>query len=1093
MKKLVLVAVGFLISTLNFAQQKFTPAKEYLSKGIEAHDKEDYRTAIDNYLKIKDGDTAYFLATYELGLSYVHFDKPDSAIYYLKQGIKRKSEYQKDMYILLGQAYDSNKDYENAIKTFDMAVQLYPNNYKIFFERGICYYIQKKYDLAIADFQRAIQLNPYYPSAHMRMAEVLLKNDQLVPGTLSTMHFLLLEPGTERAQNALIRLENYLNGEITVSKDSITYKTNTENAFGTLDEMLRSKVALNEAYKTKVKLPYTILIKQIQLLCEKLKVNKSNTDFWSTYYVPLYKGIWDNGHFESYMYYIFQSLNDKKVVKMNKKNAAKIQLMINYSVKILKERAENQTLTINGKSEKYKVWFNGDGAIEACGIFDEKKQINLGKWLFFYANDIIKTEGTFDNNGKRTGEWREYYTDGVIKSNVTYKDGLAQGPYQIYYSNGQLKESGSYVNDKVDGKVIFYNNSGATKYISNFKADKLNGEYVEGNDAGIITEKAAFKDGKLSGPFSVTFPDGKKLVDGSYKDGEVDGSFKRYYYNGNLESEGTYTAGKQSGKYVYYFENKQIQTAGSYNEKGEKIGTWKTYHENGQLLCEENFTLGKLNGVIKYFNKEGKLFSECKFKDDELISYKYVDPISNKTLSSGESKGGKITLKKFDSNGYIASEGLLNKGKNEGAWKFYSSGGVVFRIVNYKNGEQTGDFKTFYEDGKTIKEKTNYENGMAEGLYEEFYANGKIKSRGYFQNDLKVGEWVDFYPNGKMLRRIFFHDGEVNGTVKYFDGMGNPTSEEYYKNGSFCDLELFNANGDSYQKVALTNGNGPFELIFPNGKKYLTTKFVYNAKDGEEIFYDNAGKITTKNDYKYGDNHGKSVSYWSNGKVKKELNYLFGQLEGDFLEYFENGQLEKKYYNHNNSTEGAYEVYYQSGKPKVKGTYEDDVRHGKFYYYSEDGMLRAVLNFYNGALVSYTYEDATGKLLPEIVLTNASGKVTTKYKNGTVSMDFTVVNGEYNGEYNVFFPNGKLWYRNTYSYGYSNGKEEEFYADGKLKFECFNYFNFADGKTIYYYPTGKKQKELNYSMDDLSGEVIYYDQNEKKIKVETYFNDIFEK
>lgn len=1094
MKKVVLVAFGCILSTINFAQQKFTPAKEYLSKGIEAHDKENYRTAIDNYLKIKEGDTAYYLATYELGLSYVHFEKPDSAIYYLKKGLKRKSEYHRDMMILLGQAYDSNKEYENALKTFDEGIKIYPNSYKLYFERGICYYMQKKYDLAVSDFQKSILLNPYFASAHMRLAEILLKNDQLVPGTLSTMNFLLLEPGTERSQNAIVRLENYLNGEITVSKDSISYTTNTENAFGTIDEMLRSKIALNDAYKTNVKLDFTILIKQIQLLCEKLKVNKANTDFWSTYYVPLYKGIWDNGHFESYMYYFFQSLNDKKVVKMNKKNDAKIKEMATYAVKYLREKSENQALTINNKAEKLKIWFDDNGGIDACGTFDEKKQIKTGRWIFFYANELISSEGSYDNAGKKTGEWKEYYTDGTIQSIFIYKDDKPNGVYQLFYSNGQLKEKGVYANGLVEGKVTFYTNSGAPKYLSNFKADKMDGEYAEADDAGNITEKTAFKQGKLSGPFTVTFSDGKKKVEGNYKDGEVDGPYKRYFYNGNLESEGTFTAGKENGKFVYYFDNKQIEETGSYAPTGEKTGIWKSYHKNGQLFCEENYTApGKINGTIKYFNTQGKFFSELKFKDGEMISYKYVDPNTTKTVSSGESKGGKLSFKKYDLNGYLVSDGVLNKGVEEGVWKYYNSGGIAFKIANYKNGVLTGDYKMFYEDGKTLKEKAFYEDGKIEGLYEEFFANGKIKSRGYFQNDVKVGEWNEFYPNGKVQRRMFFIDGDINGTAENFDGNGNITLEEYYKYGCFTDLSLYNANGEAYQQIQLNNGNGPFDFNYPNGKKYLTAKFVYNSKDGEEIFYDNTGKIELKNEFKYGDNHGKSTLYWGNGKVKRESNYLFGQLEGDYSEFFENGQLEKKYYNYNNSTEGEYVVYYPSGKIRTKGTFEDDERNGPFYYYNEDGQLRAVIKFYQGAVVSYTYEDANGKLVPEIVLPNATGKITTKYKNGVTAMDFSVINGEYNGEYNVFYPNGKLYYRNTYAYGYNNGKEEEFYADGKVKMECFNYFNFLDGKMINYYPNGKKQKESNYSMGDLSGEVIYYDQNEKKTKVETYFNGIFEK
>lgn len=54
------------------------------------------------------------------------------------------------------------KDFNGAVKLFDEAIELNPNNAEAWGGRGTAYYNLKQYDRAIQDYNTAIELNPNY-------------------------------------------------------------------------------------------------------------------------------------------------------------------------------------------------------------------------------------------------------------------------------------------------------------------------------------------------------------------------------------------------------------------------------------------------------------------------------------------------------------------------------------------------------------------------------------------------------------------------------------------------------------------------------------------------------------------------------------------------------------------------------------------------------------------------------------------------------------------------------------------------------------------------------------------------------------------
>jgi hypothetical protein len=59
----------------------------------------------------------------------------------------------------------------------------------------------------------------------------------------------------------------------------------------------------------------------------------------------------------------------------------------------------------------------------------------------------------YTHDGKKTGIWEEYYSNGQLESKGSYKNGLRYGIWEEYYINGNLEFKGLYKNDELVKKL----------------------------------------------------------------------------------------------------------------------------------------------------------------------------------------------------------------------------------------------------------------------------------------------------------------------------------------------------------------------------------------------------------------------------------------------------------------------------------------------------------------------------------------------------------------------------------------------------------------------------------------------------------------
>lgn len=208
-----------------------------------------------------------------------------------------------------------------------------------------------------------------------------------------------------------------------------------------------------------------------------------------------------------------------------------------------------------------------DGYRSECIIADFKDGMYNGAFQHL-KNNKVKEEGTY-SQGRKEGDYKEYYSDGVKLKKVTpYKEGKLNGMVISYYTNGKPEREKSYKMSVEDGVERSYNYETGTVSERNYKDGQTHGPqtiYYTSN-TGDFVHRSTYDNGKLVGDFSETF---------------TDGSIKKCgQYNQNGEKDGEWLERK------------------SFSNSKDKFSGKRTVYKNGEIVLEE-----EIKDFIKFQRK----------------------------------------------------------------------------------------------------------------------------------------------------------------------------------------------------------------------------------------------------------------------------------------------------------------------------------------------------------------------------------------------------------------------------------------------------------------------------------------------------------
>lgn len=349
MKKTILL---LLILNLSVFAQNIDMVQKFIKEGIALHDKGDFEGAIASYDKAIALDENSILAIGEKALSYLSLKDYENAIKLCQEAIEinPQSDNLAFIYTLYANALDEAEKPLEALAVYEEGLAVFPNRYLLHFNKGIALLRLEKYEEALLSLEEAISINPNHPGSHSAIGGILLGGNN-IPALLALSRFLVLEPEGKRAEvncnyiqdivSADDNVEKTGNNSITISVDqmlmeAIGQKEKQANDFSMPTFLLTMTAALDHDKKTKRKNKNKnqaeLFQNKFETVCSSLKEGQEdNFGFYWEYYVPYFLEMESKDLLETFSYIVYASSADKRVHTWLEKNGAKIEAFYDWS------------------------------------------------------------------------------------------------------------------------------------------------------------------------------------------------------------------------------------------------------------------------------------------------------------------------------------------------------------------------------------------------------------------------------------------------------------------------------------------------------------------------------------------------------------------------------------------------------------------------------------------------------------------------------------------------------------------------------------------------------------------------------------------
>lgn len=1044
--------------------------KPYVSieEGIKLHDAESYKDAVKKYALVNPNDSFYSNALYEMALSLQKDKQYEQAASVALKGIALNSELDKLFLLNYAAILDEWGKKDSAIKVYDNGLAKYPYAHQFIHEKGVAYAKGKDWDNALKYYTETIKMNPYSSATHWRIGIMAASANKPAIALMALNMYCLMVQDNDAVFNALKVMQKVADNEYTTDEAIDVKHFEFAKDLDEIDLIIQSRAAVQNQYKSVIGLNYSIL-KQLQVLCEKLPTDYQSGNWLLDFYVNFHKDIWTQKRFEGAALQTFRLLNAKDVQSQVKSKSKAIDAFQVWASDRLNQIRNYKTITVNGKEEKIRLWFE-DGYFRAIGNEDANGK-NQGYWKIYSENYILTAEGNFVDDEK-DGLWKYYYGTGELKQTETYVKGKAEGKTLNYYKNGSLKETDEYKADKLDGELVTYNPNNTLKAKMNVVNDKLDGVREGYNDIGLLSTKETFKAGISEGPYISYHNNGQINLETKTTKDQLNGPAKFFYANGLTKTTGAFANGERDGEWKWYHKNGKIETIGFYT-KGKETGTWKHYYDNGNLEKEEFYENGGKKASYKLYDLNGVLYAQMSSKGNNIDAFKYFDE-SGKVIAESKTQGGKLNFVRYSEYRNKVTEGLINNGFDEGTWKYYYENGALEYEIDYVKGNREGLMTYYYKNGK-VNYRVVYRDNERDGYYESFFLNGNKQTTGYYDNGQRVGEWKYYNANGTLNTTEFYIEGEVNGKAEGFTEDGKPIGYALYEYGYFNNYYQADTNGVQYNATKLKFGSGTYELKSPNGKRTFFGKYIGGKRDSIFTTYFGNGKPSIIEQYKFGNNDGFFKRFYENGQLNSVGNYTNDEQDSVWNYFDENGKKTRITNFKGGKYHGAYTSFYNNGKTEIECNYVNDVLDGTYKLYSFEGQLIFEAHYKGGVLKQYTYPGKDGKMVAPILVNNETADIKTYFANGNLALSYSIKNGLRHGKHERYFESGKLHVSTDFVDGNYEG-EHKIMSVNATPVKIENYFyDDLNGVCKYYNESGKLIKEVTYLLGVKHGSTKIYD------------------
>jgi antitoxin component YwqK of YwqJK toxin-antitoxin module len=494
------------------------------------------------------------------------------------------------------------------------------------------------------------------------------------------------------------------------------------------------------------------------------------------------------------------------------------------------------------------VYSQKESPVINCDRGPVQKPID-GMHKVYYPNGKLKSKGRI-KNGKRVGNWYEWFENGVLKSRSNYKKYSSN--FFVWSDKGVMLTELSYkfdfskYNSVFDGKQRYYDST------------------------GILVHDVEYELGKKNGFEKIWYSNGRLKSEMHYDNDLLSGDFTTYFFSGEIQTKGTYSVGKKNGLFLEYYENKQLKSLLNYTDD-KLYRTFKTWNEKGELtsfgtyvsiehgdryryVLEGQFLECYENGNPK---KSGNYRSEKKigvYTEWHKNNIKKLEEIYDKNycrikFTEWDEKGNLTSEKFFEDTFFVDKNEIKYLTKTE--IDYFPNGNVESineNLINLKSLNQRRKNIRFYYTG----ELKDYEEPLSKEYaryYLQFFKSGKI-NRFWISIDDSKNICFEYFVNGN-LSKYGYNVDSVNVLYKWApDGtfVGCMKNSQIVKEIDIVEVEKIHSEFSNYSfittKQLLTFKQGIFTFNYPNGSPLLILNYTNDVLNGTvQIFSDKNKKV----------------------------------------------------------------------------------------------------------------------------------------------------------------------------------------------------------------------------------------------------------
>lgn len=1051
MKRWLTLAGLVILPAFVYAQKiQLINSGEVIEKSRELRDSSKYEEAIKALQTISERDTNYVFMLSELANLYLINDQFDLAIATANNVLKKPSLYESFMLRVRAAATASKGEFEKSIALYEEAHKKRPFDVLILYSMGNVYYDHKDYTKAAECYFKVLAQNPFHTSSHLNLGRIAMLSGHKTHGMFSLGIFLSINP-TDNSR--LVLLNNFVSNQLT---DEGTISAEMPNGCEKLDQIIKSRIALDKSFKTKVDFDAAV-VSQFEMLFQQLGSIKTNAnDAWVNHYLHIYKTLNEKNLVEPFIYNMIKSADKDPIKKWINKNEKTMNVFYEVANQELKrDRGIVDATGVYGFIGKIPAWYKDDNTLGALGVSDNN--LNSGRWVYFSETGNVKAEGNFEKD-KKTGIWKYYFETGELKSVENYET----GEINLYRIDGSLRERYFLKDDLTEGDVEFFYPFGPLADRIPYKADKREGKGTTLYPSGKKQIVYEYKDGKATGEWNLFYENGQRSAIKRYKDNYYDGLYEEFYPDGRKKVVGTYTEGVANGIWTYYYPNGQLQKEGSY-KNDLTVGLWKFYTPMGEISSTVNYNeKGERHGVGSDF-MNGKPYNFFTYKNGMVTKIVYVD-WNGKELGSFGNGNGTFQAKMFYPTGQLNGEGSYKNGEFDGKWTYYFPEGTKLSEYTYKEGiVQTGI--EYHRNGR-IRFTFPYQNGELHGYLVEYFPDGTVRQEGWYQNGQRQQQFLTYTSNGVLETDYYYLNDELHDYAWDYNTDGKKDfATKYYNQGDIERIEQYNAAGENIFKETRENGVTTYQATFSNGKPRATLQLIDGNYTGTVSYWYPDGSLFYSFGNESNKRNGPIAEYRINGKLTSKATYRDGVREGKVTRYHANGKIEAEGIYVAGELDSIWTYYYEFGGIYYTAAYSKGERQGITRTYSSEGKPIVEKFYVSNELTAFRTVQANGEF-GEWQNIKVNSTIIAKYPSGVTAYEEHFKNGLQHGVKRINFPSGKPYVEFTLN-------------EGDL-----------EGAYTIYHPNGNPAEKKFYVKDELTGQCEFYNEDGTLMLSETYLHGV---